>query len=308
MTKTKFKSILAYLPDDAAQPLEDAALLAEKTRARLKIMDVLAPSDLRVIRSASSNLAHLIRSAKQDRLDKFAKHIQTSGITVTTELAEGEVETVIVREVFQNGHPLLVTGSGDARSRRLATPVMRLLRFCPCPVWVSGPQSVGTPLKMVAAVDVPTGDQARLNLSSKVLRLAASLASQLGAELHVLNAWQAYGESMLRSSRFANLRGEVASYVRQAKLDQAGELASLLKQARISLPEDRVHLIKGRAGDILPRFCRREKIGLLVLGTIARTGLGGALIGNTAEAVAGNTGCAILAVKPDGFVSPIHPE
>ncbi|HVS10740.1 MAG TPA: universal stress protein [Planctomycetota bacterium] len=47
---------------------------------------------------------------------------------------------------------------------------------------------------------------------------------------------------------------------------------------------------------------------LLVLGTVARTGIAGVLIGNTAEEILDRIACSVLVVKPDGFVSPLRLE
>ena len=39
--------------------------------------------------------------------------------------------------------------------------------------------------------------------------------------------------------------------------------------------------------------------------TVARSGAGGMIIGNTAERVLNRMNCSVLALKPDGFVSPV---
>ena len=44
------------------------------------------------------------------------------------------------------------------------------------------------------------------------------------------------------------------------------------------------------------------------MGTIARTGLPGVLIGNTAEKVLDDVHCSVVAVKPPGFVSPLSAQ
>ena len=44
---------------------------------------------------------------------------------------------------------------------------------------------------------------------------------------------------------------------------------------------------------------------VIVMGTVCRTGVAGLLIGNTAEVVLQQAECAVLAVKPDGFLSPV---
>jgi hypothetical protein len=45
----------------------------------------------------------------------------------------------------------------------------------------------------------------------------------------------------------------------------------------------------------------------LPLSTVSRSGIGGMLLGNTAEKVLATRDCSILTVKPDDFVSPIQP-
>jgi nucleotide-binding universal stress UspA family protein len=44
---------------------------------------------------------------------------------------------------------------------------------------------------------------------------------------------------------------------------------------------------------------------LVIMGTVARAGIAGLLIGNTAEAVFEQVECSLLAVKPPEFVSPV---
>lgn len=41
------------------------------------------------------------------------------------------------------------------------------------------------------------------------------------------------------------------------------------------------------------------------MGTVARTGISGVIIGNTAEAVLEQLQCSVLALKPPGFVTPV---
>jgi nucleotide-binding universal stress UspA family protein len=41
------------------------------------------------------------------------------------------------------------------------------------------------------------------------------------------------------------------------------------------------------------------------MGTLARTGMPGVVIGNTAERILDDVTCSVIAVKPPGFVSPV---
>jgi nucleotide-binding universal stress UspA family protein len=48
-----------------------------------------------------------------------------------------------------------------------------------------------------------------------------------------------------------------------------------------------------------------REIDILVMGTVARTGLPGFVLGNTAENIVQKLSCSLLALKPQGFVSPV---
>ena len=80
----------------------------------------------------------------------------------------------------------------------------------------------------------------------------------------------------------------------------------LLSKQGVSVKRDRIHFIKGNPGGAIPRFAKRRRMDLVVMGTVARSGIDGFLIGNTAEKVVSKLGCSLLAVKPDDFVSPVR--
>jgi nucleotide-binding universal stress UspA family protein len=65
-------------------------------------------------------------------------------------------------------------------------------------------------------------------------------------------------------------------------------------------------LRRGEPQQVIPEFVVSEGIDVLVMGTVARRGIAGMLIGNTAERVLRKLPCSVLTVKPDGFVSPVR--
>src|SRR5690606_15053039 len=65
------------------------------------------------------------------------------------------------------------------------------------------------------------------------------------------------------------------------------------------------HLLQGSAIQVLPHLVEQVRADLVVMGTVARTGISGLIIGNTAEAILDQLKCSVLAVKPPGFVSPV---
>jgi nucleotide-binding universal stress UspA family protein len=67
-----------------------------------------------------------------------------------------------------------------------------------------------------------------------------------------------------------------------------------------------VYLLKGEAGRLIPELATAKEVKLIVMGTVSRTGIAGLLIGNTAEKILSQVDCGVLAVKPDGFVTPVR--
>ena len=66
-----------------------------------------------------------------------------------------------------------------------------------------------------------------------------------------------------------------------------------------------LHMQKGEASEVIERVLETHQPGVVVMGTLARAGLKGVFMGNTAERVLGTVGGSVLAVKPRGFETPI---
>lgn len=69
-----------------------------------------------------------------------------------------------------------------------------------------------------------------------------------------------------------------------------------------------LHLIKGLARKEVPALARRLQVDCIVMGTVARTGIRGFIMGNTAETILEQIDCSVLAIKPPGFVTPVALE
>ncbi|HDV5714231.1 TPA: universal stress protein, partial [Legionella pneumophila] len=66
-----------------------------------------------------------------------------------------------------------------------------------------------------------------------------------------------------------------------------------------------IYHVKGRPSELIPSSINANKIDMLVMGTVARTGISGFIIGNTAENILQKINCSLWALKPQGFVSPV---
>ncbi len=100
-------------------------------------------------------------------------------------------------------------------------------------------------------------------------------------------------------------KSKLAKLVQETREAHTRMLDDLLGKYDLSKLRHRVHLVKGPARALIPAVAGREQIDLLVMGTVCRTGVPGFLIGNTAESVLQQVDCSVLAVKPEGFVTPV---
>jgi nucleotide-binding universal stress UspA family protein len=254
-------------------------------------------------------------------LDQLSKWV-AGRVEIETKIVEGKPFLEIIREVLGNGRDLVVKSAGREGGTTgwlFGTTDMHLLRKCPCPVWLIKSTEPAPIQRILAAVDFndldpPDQDTAEPQ-NRMILELAGSLAFLERSEYHVVHAWQATGEHLIRSGRTGIAIEEVDSYVSEVRLKHRYWLDRLLRKARkwigpetFDAVKPKTHVLKGMASEIIPTLARELETGLIVMGTVARTGIPGFIIGNTAESVLSQIDCSVLAVKPPGFVTPVTPE
>jgi nucleotide-binding universal stress UspA family protein len=194
---------------------------------------------------------------------------------------------------------------------------MHLLRKCPCPVWLTRPLSSKGYRHILAAVDVGTecsnSEQAsRQALNQQIVAMASSMALADFAELHIVHAWEALGESTMAGAFMNTPDDQLAAYVDQVRAQHDAALQQLLRSVTDNLgPEalgylkPKVHLVKGNARREIPLLAQQLEADLVVMGTVARTGIPGFIMGNTAETILNQIDSSVLAIKPPGFSTPV---
>lgn len=176
----------------------------------------------------------------------------------------------------------------------LGTNTRKLLRQCPCPVWVVHPWHEMLRRAVLVATDLtPVGQRA--------MGLAAQLANEWKADLHVVHALE------LASQR--KLEHGIEEKRRFSKLASRKE-AEAREHVAQGLPptknEARVHIGSGPATEVILEQIEQVDPDIVVMGTVSRSGLAGFMIGNTAERLLDRIDCSLLTVKPQDFRSPIE--
>ena len=320
----RFKNILCIVNTDMQDTaaVEQAVKLAERNQASLTVVDVIdevPPNTTLFERTMSSiDLQAQIIAEHNDRLQTLVLPYCKKN-DIKTKVLTGILFLEVIYEVLRNEHDLVLktTDSGELLNRVFGSDDMHLLRKCPCPVWLVKPESPKAYRKILAAVDVdddhPSEElHTRHLLNQQILQLASSLALSEGADLHIVHAWQAMLEGALRGAFIARPEEEVASYVEEVKQQHIKNMDALMSETIDTLGQDTLeyikpknHLLKGDPRKTIPALTKEIKADLVVMGTVARTGLSGFFMGNTAETILNQLNCSVLAIKPSGFVTPV---
>ncbi len=306
----RFKNIL-YFADGAltVEPgLRRAVHLAQSNHARLTLIDVLPPSEAsdEISERLGTDLNSVLREHRRSQLQELVEQLTEADVMVYTRVLTGIGFIEVIKQVLRNDHDLLVKDArphADISERLFGSSDLHLLRKCPCPVWIDRPESETPYRSILAAVD-PV-DPENTGVAKLVLQMAASLAAREAATLHVGHAWRLYGESIMRSGRAQISDTEVDLLLSETRQRHQGTLDNLLYAADFHGIEPQVHLLQGEPADSIGGLAERVEADLIVMGTLGRTGLPGFFIGNTAEDLLQTTRASVLAVKPQGFVSPV---
>ena len=243
-------------------------------------------------------------------------------IPIKTNVRCGTRFLEVIRQVLSDGHDLVIDTPEKLAwlDRLFGSDDMNLLRECPCPVWLVKPQMEKSYRRILAAVDVddaypPAELKSRHVLNQQILEMATSLALSDFAELHVVHAWQAIGESTMGGAFMRTPKAEIVAYVEQIRHRHETSLNELMRGVTGTLGKDaaeyikpRTHLVKGSARKEIPVLAKQLAADVIVMGTVARTGIPGFIMGNTAETILNQIDCSVLAIKPPGFVTPVTLE
>jgi universal stress protein E len=314
MTMERFKNILVgvdlseadrFVSDRLAAPsmaaVHRAMWLAKANSARVCFMYALDSStmqptgDQQQIPEASQDRKTVVNHA-QEVLSKLVDDARRQGVTAEHQVAVGKSWVELIRQVLRNNHDLLIAGTrrfGAFRSMLFGSTGIKLLRQCPCPVWITEPEPERLSSILVAHDLEPVGDLA--------MELGCSMAQRHDAQLHVFHALRFPEMDSMFPSRVSS--EDVVQFWANAEQHIAGQLNDfqLSKAAE-------VHIEFGLAYAQILQLVERHKVELLVMGTVARTGVTGLITGNTAERLLPHIPCSVLAVKPKGFKSPVTLE
>jgi universal stress protein E len=309
----RFKNILLALDPGTTEltPLVQAVKLARENAARLRVLIVIEHPPLDEMPLGTRTLLGLLdRDQVRDMVEQ-RQRLRLQNQLSSLALADLDVRIgvessatpflTIIQSVLRQGHDLLIKEAPSVTGDRavLLDPTDRhLLRKCPCPVWMIRPERHTAYQRILAAVDASGDGEINSELNRRILELASLQSARSAAELHVVHAYGPLSTALIRSGADTKTSTQGVVRLHRERLDAL--------MADFAVSERHLHMEEGRAGDVIPAVARRERIDLIVMGTLGRVGIPGLLIGNTAERTLDHVDCDVLAIKPRGFETPVQ--
>ena len=252
-------------------------------------------------RKANSNSLREGIAAKQAAVDKLVTPYKEMGYRITTSVIQ-------IHRLYED----IIKSARDYKadfvfkSVRQHAPLKRmfytstdwnLIRMCPTALLLVRDQGTVRGKPVIASVNIDDEDTEHQELNRIVLAQANALAEVLGAKVHLIYA---YGPAVVMGDGADPMAYQIAKDKHDAEFKKAKALASAN-----NVLASNTKLREGTPETIVTEYGEEISAGIIVLGTVARSGASGLLIGNTAESMLEKTHRDMFVIKLESFVSPV---
>jgi universal stress protein E len=313
----RIRRILVAIGDLRHAPrsqLRKAATLARAMPASIELFHAITEPVVPGLARAGADLDALYAHARrrvaeraQRRLERLAQLSVFHGLHVRAVTSwDYPAHEAIIRRVLATHAGLVVAATHAHRFGErffLTNTDWELVRQCPCPVLLAKSSRDYRRPAVIAAIDPFHAHAKPARLDSRIVDVAASVASRLRGSLH---AFHAYLPLTIVSPAPV---GQPLALTPSPELEElhTQQIATVFDAfaKRAGIPPARRHLHMGEVAGELASVVKRTKAGIVVMGAVSRSGLRRVFIGNTAESVLDRLSCDLLVVKPRAFVTQV---
>jgi len=303
----RFKSILVVFDRATGNhdALEHAADLARRNGARLSLLVCLTEFESS---GDSDNLENVVVAGLRSHFKGIIEPFRAMDLAVSSEVRLGRFFVQVIRHVLGDDHDLVVkvAESDGHYGFQFSSTDLHLLRKCPRPLWLLKPGHPGENGPILAAIAPPGGHRDIARLNANILELASSMAIERKQPLHVVQAWAPIDPLLFNHLDRPGLDDPAT----KEKLGLVRSRAQALfeKTVRPFMTEGldiHRHFVDGVPSRVIIDLVRDLAPDVAVMSTLNRSGVAGLLVGETAENVFRQIDCSVLALKPNGFISPV---
>ena len=203
-------------------------------------------------------------------LEQLMQPCRVSGVPYTTQVTwNKEWVDSTIRAVEKSGCNLVIKSSfHHSKARRFfsTTSDYEFMHRCACPILFTHQEQEWKTDRMLACLDLVSADPQHMRLNNVIIRDARAFADIVGMDLHIACAY---------TDAIDSEHLPLETHGHDVTRAQLGEL--------YEVKPERVLLRQGNTVETLKAICDEIEPSIVIMGTLARTGIKGKLIGNTAE-------------------------
>jgi nucleotide-binding universal stress UspA family protein len=271
--------------------------------SKIKIMDIQPPVTAFWYDLIDDDFEESPAYHRQKSLRELVRGFKYGEAEVKTQVKTGRAVNQIIEAAVEGDFRMIVKCAQSEVGEYLFGSVdMRLIRYSPVPVMILHPEVQPPPQRILVALN-PEAEGDEIALNEKLLAAANELANLYDCKLGVVAACSVaapvFGH-MADRDMMARLEGREKALRKKCR----EEIGQMVEDCDHPILAKDVYVDSGRPSEVILSAVEDFEPELLVIGSIARQGLAGLLVGNTAERVLRSVDCSVLTIKPDGFESP----
>ena len=292
---------------EETKAIQHALKLASDNKAALDIL-ITCPAFSHGHEEYQNSYETFLTERMQHTIETAKATIKHKGnIAVEIAIEWGNTPDIhIIQRVLRYSYDLVIKAAENTEETKGFKALdMSLLRKCPCALFLYRPFTSTKSIHIAAAIDPKDNESCGRELALRLITLSNALALHYHGDLSIISCWDFPLENFLRQSVFVDIpKQELDKTVMQESNAHYELLHELIHEANIK-EEPKIVYQKGEPTELIPSIISEKKIDILVMGTVARTGISGFVIGNTAENILQKINCSLFALKPEGYVSPV---
>jgi universal stress protein E len=247
-------------------------------------------------------MRQIVIKEKQQWLDDVIAELKP-GVSIESKVIwHNRPFEAIINQVIEHNFDLVIKGTHqhDKFKSVVFTPTdWHILRKCPCPVLLVKDHEWPQQGNVLAALNVGSDEAEHLSLNDAITKQANNVAQLIDANVHLVNSFPGTPVNIaIEIPEFD--ASEYNSAMQKHHKEAMNQHAS-----KFGVPVENTYVEEGLPESIIEQVALKIDAELVILGTVGRTGISAALIGNTAEHVIDQLNCDVLALKPHGYVSPL---
>ncbi len=245
----------------------------------------------------SQHIANSIREFQEKAIGSLLASVEEAGVRVEISRETYKHVAAVIRRAAAARDPAYVVKGTHLHSpserASLGDADWELIRDLDYPLWFVKPLDWREPPVIVAAVDPVHAHDKPANLDKRIIEISKEITAECHGTLHVVHTYQRLDEIGSRVMwAFKPQKLPVGDLDR--KIVQEHDRALKILAEVCDVPPKALHLVPGRAHEVLPVFARQQRASLVVMGALARSKLKQRLVGSTTVRVLDHIPCDVL--------------